>query len=96
MEQLIRSLSDLGYVKGQNVVFEWRFTKGKLDRFPEFAAELVRLNVDCIVAVGVAATRARPALQKRRPERYRSSWPMPMTTLSGKAWSPVCRAPVEM
>jgi putative ABC transport system substrate-binding protein len=67
MEQLIRSLSDLGYVKGQNVVFEWRFTKGKLDRFPEFAAELVRLKVDCIVAAGVAATRAAKAATRTIP-----------------------------
>jgi putative ABC transport system substrate-binding protein len=53
-----RNLSDLGYVEGQNVVFEWRFSKGKLGRLPEFAAELVRLKVDCIIALGVAPTRA--------------------------------------
>jgi len=58
-EEIIRqNLGDLGYVEGQNLVFEWRFTKGKLDRLPELAAELVRLKVDCIIATGVAPTRA--------------------------------------
>jgi putative ABC transport system substrate-binding protein len=57
-ERLRRNLSDLGYIEGQNLVIEWRFTKGKLDRLPDLAAELVRLKVDCIVAVGVAPTRA--------------------------------------
>jgi len=57
-ERLRRNLRDLGYIEGQNLVIEWRFTAGKLERLPELAAELVRLNVDCIVAVGVAPTRA--------------------------------------
>ncbi|HXV84097.1 MAG TPA: ABC transporter substrate-binding protein, partial [Candidatus Binatia bacterium] len=57
-ERLRRNLSDLGYIEGQNLVIEWRFTKGKLYRLPDLAAELVRLKVDCIVAVGVAPTRA--------------------------------------
>jgi len=41
-------LRELGYVEGQNVVIEWRFWEGKPDRLNEFAAELVRLNVDVI------------------------------------------------
>ena len=58
-EEILRqSLRDLGYIEGQNLVIEWRFSKGKLDLLPDLAAELVRLNVDCIVAVGVSPTRA--------------------------------------
>jgi len=51
-------LRDLGYIEGQNLVIEWRFSEGKLDRLPDLAAELVRLKMDCIIAVGVAPTRA--------------------------------------
>lgn len=51
-------LRKLGYIEGQNIIIEWRFTKGKAELFPELAAELVRINVDCIVTTGVNATRA--------------------------------------
>jgi len=39
-------------VEGQNIAFEYRYAEGKLDRFPELAAELVRLKVDIIVVAG--------------------------------------------
>jgi putative ABC transport system substrate-binding protein len=42
-------LRDLGYVEGQNVLFERRFADGRQERIPSLAAELVRLNVDVIV-----------------------------------------------
>jgi ABC-type uncharacterized transport system substrate-binding protein len=47
-----QALRDLGHVEGQNIVFEYRYAEGKLDRFPELAAELVRLKVDIIVVTG--------------------------------------------
>ncbi len=37
---------------GQNIAFEYRYAEGKVDRFPELVAELVRLKVDIIVAAG--------------------------------------------
>jgi putative ABC transport system substrate-binding protein len=43
-------LRELGYVEGQNVVIEWRRADGRLDRLPDLAAELVRLQADVIVA----------------------------------------------
>jgi ABC-type uncharacterized transport system substrate-binding protein len=46
------ALRDLGYIEGQNIATEYRYAKGKRDRLPELAAELVRLKVDIIVAVG--------------------------------------------
>jgi len=49
---LFQGLRDLGYVEGQNIVIEWRFASGNTDRLAELAAELVRLNVDCILAGG--------------------------------------------
>ena len=42
----------MGYIEGQNIAIVYRYAEGKVDRFPELAAELVRLKVDIIVAVG--------------------------------------------
>src|SRR5215475_14483793 len=47
-----RSLRELDYIEGQNIAIEHRYGEGKRDRFPELAAELVRLKVDIIVVVG--------------------------------------------
>ncbi|MGH7304789.1 MAG: ABC transporter substrate-binding protein [Candidatus Rokuibacteriota bacterium] len=53
-EALRKALGQLGYVEGQNLVVEWRFTQGQ-PVAPELAAELVRLKLDCIVGIGVGA-----------------------------------------
>jgi putative ABC transport system substrate-binding protein len=45
-------LRELGYIEGQNIAIEYRYADGEPDRFPELAAELVRLKVDIIVAAG--------------------------------------------
>jgi putative tryptophan/tyrosine transport system substrate-binding protein len=47
-----QGLRKLGYVVGQNILIENRYAEGKRDRLPELAAELVRLKVDVIFAVG--------------------------------------------
>jgi putative tryptophan/tyrosine transport system substrate-binding protein len=49
-EAIRLALRERGYIDGQNIVFEYRYAEGKIDRFPELAAELVRLKVDIIVA----------------------------------------------
>jgi putative tryptophan/tyrosine transport system substrate-binding protein len=46
------ALRELGYVEGQNIAIEYQYAEGKPDRFPELAAELVRLKVDIIVVSG--------------------------------------------
>jgi ABC-type uncharacterized transport system substrate-binding protein len=51
-EAIRLALRELGYIEGQNIAFEYRYAEGKVDRFPELAAELVRLKVDIIVAAG--------------------------------------------
>ena len=51
-EEIKLALRERGYVEGQNITFEYRHAEGKLDRLREFAAELVRLNVDVIVVAG--------------------------------------------
>jgi ABC-type uncharacterized transport system substrate-binding protein len=47
----VMALRDFGYVEGQNVAVEWRASGGRAERIPDLAVELVRLNVDVIVAV---------------------------------------------
>jgi putative tryptophan/tyrosine transport system substrate-binding protein len=51
-EAIRLALRELGYIEGQNIAFEYRYAEGKLDRYPELAAELVRLNVDIIIVTG--------------------------------------------
>ena len=58
IEAFRRGLQALGYVEGQNIVVELRFSKGDAGQFPEFAAELVRLKVYCIVTLGLPAIRS--------------------------------------
>ena len=53
-----QGLRELGYVEGKNIIIEYRYAGGKLDRYPELAAELVRLNVDIIVTDTSLATQA--------------------------------------
>ena len=43
-------LRDLGWIEGQNITIEYRHAGGRLERLPDLAAQLVRLNVDLIVA----------------------------------------------
>ena len=51
-EAIRLALRALGYIEGQNIAFEYRYTEGKVDRAPEFAADLVRLKVDIIMVSG--------------------------------------------
>jgi putative ABC transport system substrate-binding protein len=48
------ALRELGYLEGQNLFTEYRYGENKTDRFPEMAAELVRLKVDVMVVSGGA------------------------------------------
>jgi putative tryptophan/tyrosine transport system substrate-binding protein len=65
-KELREGLCELDYVEGQNFAFEFRSADGNTDRLPELAAELVRLQVDLIVAAYtpcvVAAKRATTAI----------------------------------
>ena len=51
-EAIRLALRELGYIEGQNIAIEYRYSAGKRDRAPELAAELVRLKVDIIVVTG--------------------------------------------
>jgi putative tryptophan/tyrosine transport system substrate-binding protein len=57
-EGFLQGMRQLGYMEGKDFVVEWRFAEGEYDRFPQLAAELVRLNVEVIVLGAMAAVRA--------------------------------------
>ena len=66
VEAFRRRLREIGYVEGKNIVIEYRYAEGKRERFPDLAAELVRLKVDVIVTASgpaiLAAKKASPTM----------------------------------
>jgi putative ABC transport system substrate-binding protein len=55
VEAFREGLRDLGYVEGRDIVLEFRWAEGRLDRFPELATDLVRLRVDVIHTLSTPA-----------------------------------------
>jgi len=53
-----QGLRELGWVEGQNIVIDYRFAEGRLDRLPDLGGELVRLKVDIIVSEGTQGVTA--------------------------------------
>ena len=51
-EGIRRALKELGYVEGQNIATEYRYSEGKTDRASEFANDFARLKVDIIIVAG--------------------------------------------
>jgi len=49
------AIQQLGYIEGRNILFEYRFADGNLDRLQELASELVRLNPRIIVSAPLPA-----------------------------------------
>ena len=54
-EGIRQALRERSYIEAQNIATEYRYAEGKPDRYPQLAAELVRLKVDIIVAAGGAS-----------------------------------------
>jgi putative tryptophan/tyrosine transport system substrate-binding protein len=54
-DPLFQGLRELGYTEGQNLIVERRYAEGHVERFQEFAAEMVRLKVDVIIVVTTPA-----------------------------------------
>jgi putative ABC transport system substrate-binding protein len=57
-EAFRQGVRDLSYVEGQNIVIEYRYAEGNIERLPDLAAELVRLKVDVIVVEAQVSARA--------------------------------------
>jgi putative ABC transport system substrate-binding protein len=53
-----RTMRELGYIEGKNLIIEWRSAEASKERLPGLATELVNLKVDVIVTSGSPATRA--------------------------------------
>jgi putative tryptophan/tyrosine transport system substrate-binding protein len=66
-EAFRQALRQLGYVEGSNTAIEWRWAEGRLERFPAFAAELVALKPDLIVASTYPGTLAAKNATKTIP-----------------------------
>jgi putative tryptophan/tyrosine transport system substrate-binding protein len=54
-DALRQGLRQHGYIEGQNLVIDYRSADGRVERFPDLAAELVHLKVDLIVTRGTPA-----------------------------------------
>src|SRR5215510_1362977 len=61
LEAFRQSLRDLGHLEGKTIRIEYRFAEAKPERLPGLAAELVRLDVDVIVAINTPASQAAKA-----------------------------------
>jgi len=58
VEAFRQGLRDLGYLEGKNILVEYRYAEGKLERIPGLALELVQLKVDVVVVAALPAVRA--------------------------------------
>jgi putative ABC transport system substrate-binding protein len=67
VEALRQGLRDLGYEEGRSYVLEPRFAAGRIDRLPELAADLVKANVDFILASSTQAIHAAQQATKTIP-----------------------------
>jgi putative ABC transport system substrate-binding protein len=67
VEVFRQELRNLGYIEGRNILVEYQWHEGKVDRLQALAAELVNLKLDLIVAVGPQPTLALKAATKTVP-----------------------------
>jgi ABC-type uncharacterized transport system substrate-binding protein len=67
IEAFRQGLRDLGYFEGKNILVEYRYAEGKVDRIPSLVAELVQLKVDVLVASAITAIRAAKEATKMIP-----------------------------
>jgi putative ABC transport system substrate-binding protein len=58
VEWFRQGLAESGYIEGQNVALEIRYGARGVERLPQLATELVRLDVDVVAAFGIQAARA--------------------------------------
>ncbi len=66
-EAFRQGLRDLGYTEGKNILIEYRYPAGRLDRVPGLVAELVQLKVDVLVIIPLPAILAAKQATKTIP-----------------------------
>src|SRR5215467_7167444 len=66
-ESFRHALAALGYIEGKSIIVEYRYAEDKLDRLPALAEEVVRLNVDVIIAPTTVEVRAAKNATKTIP-----------------------------
>jgi putative tryptophan/tyrosine transport system substrate-binding protein len=62
-----RGLRDLSYIEGKNILIEYRYAEGNLDRAPALVAELLQVKVDVLVVTFFAAISAAKEATKTTP-----------------------------
>src|SRR5215813_4165662 len=67
VEAFQQGLRELGYTEGKNIVVEYRYIEGRLDRITSLVAELVQLKVDVLVLVALPSIRAAEQATKTIP-----------------------------
>jgi len=67
LETFKQGLRERGYVEGKNIVLDYRYAEGKVDRLPLLANELVKLKVDVIVTTSGNSARAAADATKTTP-----------------------------
>ena len=90
-----QALRELGYIEGQNIAYEYRYSEGAPDRLATIVGELIRRPVDLIATFGTAPTHARASTRTAtRPPRSRSP-PSGGTTRSSPSFGKRRRAGVR-
>jgi putative ABC transport system substrate-binding protein len=67
VEAFQQGLRDIGYIEGKNIVVEYRYAEGKMDRIADLVAELVKLQVDVLVSPNGPAVLAAKQATKTIP-----------------------------
>ena len=62
-----QGLRDVGFIEGKNILVEYRYAEGKVERIPDLVAQLVQLNVDVLVSATTSAIRAAKQATKSIP-----------------------------
>ena len=88
VEAFRQGLRDLGYVEGKNIVLEYRYAEGKIERLPHLAEGLVRLPVDVIVTATSPAIHAAKRATDTIPIVFAVSGNPMATGVRGQSRSP--------
>ena len=66
-ESLRQGLRSVGYIEGKNIVIDYRYFAGKVDRIPSLVAELLQAKLDVLVSVNTLAIQAFKQATKTTP-----------------------------